>query len=123
MTIVLLNLSPDHNDDVNKHQEVDNHDDDHRDPDKPGAVTQVHPAVGVQVHKAEERVGDDGEARETPAQAAQQPHASIVIIKSIEENHLEVGPLAHHPEVSGHGEVHHHSVEQPTPDRVLSPDP
>ena len=122
MTIVLLNLGPYHHDHVDKHQEVDNHDDDHRDPNKPGAVTQIHPAVGVQVHEAEDRVGDYGKAGETPAQAAQQPHASIVIVKSVEEDHLEVGPLAQHPEVGGHREVHHHCVEQPTPDGVLSPD-
>ena len=70
MTVVLLNLGPDHHNHVDKHQEVDNHDDDHGDPDEPGAVPQVHPAVVVQVHKAEERVGYDGETWKTPAQAA-----------------------------------------------------
>ena len=122
MTIILLNLRPDHQDHVEKHQEVDNHDDDHRDPDKPGAVSQIHPAVVVHVLEAEEGVGDDGEARQTPAQATQQPHAPVVVVKSVEENHLKVGALAHHPEVGGHREVHHHGIEQATPDRVLGPD-
>ena len=123
MTKVLLNLGPYHDDHVDKHQEVDNHDDDHGYPDKPGTVAQVHPAVVVQVHEAEEGVGDYGEAGEAPAKATQQPHASVVVVKSVEEDHLEICALAHHPEVGGHRKVHHQGVEQPTPDRVFSPDP
>ena len=64
---ILLNLGADHHDHVDKHQEVDNHDDDHGDADKPGAVTEVHPAVSVHVHEAEEGVGDDGKPWEPPA--------------------------------------------------------
>ena len=122
MTEILLNLGPDHHDHVDKHQEVDNHDDHHGDPDKPGAVAKIHPAVVVHVLEAEEGVGYDGQAREPPPQATQQPHAPVVIVKSVEENHLQVGALAHHPEVGGHREVHHHGIEQATPDRVLGPD-
>ena len=64
---ILLNLGADHHDHVDKHQEVDNHDDDHGYPDKPGTVSKVHPAVVVQVHEAEEGVGEDSQAREPPA--------------------------------------------------------
>ena len=78
---ILLNLGADHHDHVDEHQEVDNHDDDYWDPDKPGAVAEVHPAVVVHVDEAEERVGKDSQARETPAKATQQPQASVVIVK------------------------------------------
>ena len=45
----------------------------------------------------------------------------MVIFKGIEENHLKISSLTHHPEVGRHREVHQDQVEQATPDRVLRP--